>query len=250
MIQIKGLQKQFGKHEVLKGIDLNIEEGEVVGIIGPSGSGKSTLLRCIDFLEKPDKGYIELDGFSVDVENAKKKDIQYLRQNTAMVFQQFNLFSQKTSTENVMEGLVTVQKISKEKARETAEDFLKKVGLDDRMDYYPRQLSGGQQQRVGIARALALNPKVILFDEPTSALDPEMVGEVLGVIKGAAKEGRTMIIVSHEMSFIREVADKVVFFDNGVIVEQGTPEEVFTHTKNERTKQFLSRFNRGFVYNI
>lgn len=250
MIQIKGLQKQFGKHEVLKGIDLNIEEGEVVGIIGPSGSGKSTLLRCIDFLEKADKGCIELDGFSVDVENAKKKDIQYLRQNTAMVFQQFNLFSQKTSTENVMEGLVTVQKIGKGKARETAEDFLKKVGLGDRMDYYPRQLSGGQQQRVGIARALSLNPKVILFDEPTSALDPEMVGEVLGVIKGAAKEGRTMIIVSHEMSFIREVADKVVFFDNGVIVEQGTPEEVFTHTKNERTKQFLSRFNRGFVYNI
>lgn len=250
MIQIKGLQKQFGKQQVLKGIDLNVKEGEVVGIIGPSGSGKSTLLRCIDFLEKPDKGFIQLDDFSMNVENAKKNDIQYLRQNTAMVFQQFNLFRQKTSTENVMEGLVTVQKINKEKAHEIAQDFLKKVGLGDRMDYYPRQLSGGQQQRVGIARALALNPKVILFDEPTSALDPEMVGEVLGVIKGAAKEGNTMIIVSHEMSFIHEVADRVIFFDNGVIVEQGMPEEVFNHTKNERTKQFLSRFNKGFVYNI
>ncbi|WML32842.1 amino acid ABC transporter ATP-binding protein [Clostridium sp. OS1-26] len=250
MIQIRGLQKQFGSDQVLKGIDLTIKDGEVVGIIGPSGSGKSTLLRCIDFLEKPNKGHIQVDDFSMNVENPKKKDILYLRRNTAMVFQQFNLFKQKTSMENVMEGLVTVQKISKEKAYETAQNFLKKVGLGDRMDYYPRQLSGGQQQRVSIARALALNPKVILFDEPTSALDPEMVGEVLEVIKEAAKEGRTMIIVSHEMSFVREIADKVVFFDNGAIVEQGTPDEVFLHTKNERTKQFLSRFSKSFVYNI
>lgn len=250
MIQIKGLHKKFGKNHVLKGIDLTVEDGEVVAIIGPSGSGKSTLLRCIDFLETPNEGTIALDDFSVDVAKAKKPDILHLRRNTAMVFQQFNLFKHKTATENVMEGLVTVQKVDKAKASEAARHFLKKVGLSDRMEYYPRQLSGGQQQRVGIARALALNPKVLLFDEPTSALDPEMVGEVLAVIKSAAKEGRTMIIVSHEMSFVHEIADKVIFLDGGVVVEQGTPEDVFVHTKNERTKQFLARVNLTFTYNI
>ncbi|OPA75272.1 amino acid ABC transporter ATP-binding protein [Paenibacillus selenitireducens] len=250
MIQIKGLHKKFGKHHVVKDVNLTVEDGQVIAIIGPSGSGKSTLLRCIDFLETPQSGVIALDDFTVDVTKASKRDILYLRRNTAMVFQQFNLLKYKTAVENVMEGLVTVQKMNEKEARVTANTYLDHVGLHDRKDYYPRELSGGQQQRVGIARALALNPKVILFDEPTSALDPEMVGEVLAVIRAAAKEGRTMIIVSHEMSFVREIADRVVFFEEGSIVEEGTPEEVFRQPKNERTKQFLARVNLPFNYEI
>lgn len=250
LIELKGIEKYFNKHHVIKGVDLKVNKGETVVIIGPSGSGKSTLLRLMNFLEKPSKGDITLDNHNVNVLEAKKSDILYLRKNTAMVFQLYNLFKNKTAVENVMEGLITVKGLGKEEARDIALNHLEKVGLSDKVDYYPSELSGGQQQRVGIARALSLNPKVILFDEPTSALDPEMVGEVLRVMKKVTDEGITMIVVTHEMSFAREVADRVVFFDEGVIVEEGTPEEIFTSAKNERTKQFLSRVNEGFVYNI
>ena len=239
MIELKGIQKYFGENHVLKGIDLEVKKGEVVVIIGPSGSGKSTFLRCVNFLETPSSGEITLDGNHFEVTNVKKKDILYITRNTAMVFQQYNLFKNKTALENVMEGLTIVQKKDKEQAKKEAMTQLNRVGLSERVDYYPRQLSGGQQQRVAIARALALNPKVILFDEPTSALDPEMVGEVLSVIKSVTDIGVTTIIVTHEMSFAREVADKVIFMDEGRIIEQGTPEEIFNHPKNERTIQFL-----------
>lgn len=243
MIELKGIEKYFGENHVLKGIDLEVKKGEVVVIIGPSGSGKSTFLRCVNFLETPTKGEITLDGNHFEVTNVKKKDILYITRNTAMVFQQYNLFKNKTALENVMEGLIIVQKKDKEQAKKEAMTQLNRVGLSERVDYYPRQLSGGQQQRVAIARALALNPKVILFDEPTSALDPEMVGEVLSVIKSVTDIGVTTIIVTHEMSFAREVADKVIFMDEGQIIEQGTPEEIFNHPKNERTIQFLQRVN-------
>ena len=250
MIKIQGLHKKFGKHHVLKGIDLEVNDGEVMAIIGPSGSGKSTILRCLNFLEAPQEGTIAIDDFSVNVAQAKKEDILYLRRHTSMVFQQFYLFKQKTALENVMEGLVTVQNVPKDEAAVLARQLLTKVGLADRTDYYPRQLSGGQQQRVGIARSLAMNPKVLLLDEPTSALDPEMVGEVLAVIKSVIKEKQTMILVSHEMSFVHEIADRVIFLDEGVIVEQGTPTQVFNETKNDRTKQFLARVNLTFAYDI
>lgn len=246
MIELKGIQKYFGNHHVLKGIDLEVQKGEVVVIIGPSGSGKSTFLRCINFLEKPTEGEIVLDGHHFDAKTIKKKDILYLTRNTAMVFQQYNLFKNKTALENVMEGLIIVQKKDKKQATEEALDQLTRVGLADRVNYYPRQLSGGQQQRVAIARALALNPKVMLFDEPTSALDPEMVGEVLSVIKSVTEAGLTTIIVTHEMSFAREVADRVIFMDGGYIVEQGTPSEVFDSPKNERTIKFLKNVSGSF----
>ncbi|MCY9514029.1 amino acid ABC transporter ATP-binding protein [Paenibacillus apiarius] len=250
MIQIKGLHKKFGKHHVLNGVSLTVEDGQVIAIIGPSGSGKSTLLRCINFLEMPQSGTISLDDVIVDVSTATKRDMLHLRRNTAMVFQQFNLLKYKTAIENVMEGLVTVQGVRENDARDIACAYLDRVGLGDRKNYYPRELSGGQQQRVGIARALALHPQVILFDEPTSALDPEMAGEVLAVIRSAAKEGRTMIIVSHEMSFVQEIADKVIFFEQGAIVEEGTPKEIFREAKHERTKQFLSRVHLPVDYAI
>jgi ABC-type polar amino acid transport system ATPase subunit len=250
MIQLRGLKKRFNAHQVLRGIDLTVEEGEVVGIIGVSGSGKSTLLRCIDFLETPDEGTIVFDDLSFDVSKAQKKDIMYMRRNTSMVFQLFHLFKYKTTLENVMEGLMTVQKKPEDEAKKIAEGYLIRVGLEDRMQYYPNKLSGGQQQRVAIARSLALNPKVMLLDEPTSALDPEMIAEVLTVIKNVAKEGRTMIIVSHEMNFIYDISDKVIFLEDGLILEQGTPREVFTSPKNERTRQFISRVNLGNNYVI
>ncbi|MFW5433550.1 amino acid ABC transporter ATP-binding protein [Paenibacillus apiarius] len=250
MIQIKSLHKKFGKHHVLNGVSLTVEDGQVIAIIGPSGSGKSTLLRCINFLETPQSGTISLDDVIVDVSTATKRDMLHLRRNTAMVFQQFNLLKYKTAVENVMEGLVTVQGVRENDARDIACAYLDRVGLGDRKNYYPRELSGGQQQRVGIARALALHPQVILFDEPTSALDPEMAGEVLAVIRSAAKEGRTMIIVSHEMSFVQEIADKVIFFEQGAIVEEGTPKEIFREAKHERTKQFLSRVHLPVDYAI
>lgn len=250
MIRIQGLHKTFGKHVVLHHVDLTVEEGQVVAIIGPSGSGKSTLLRCLNFLETPQTGSIALGDYELNMSKATKHDILYLRRNTAMVFQQFHLLKYKTALENVMEGLVTVQGIKAQQARDIASSYLDRFGLQDRKDYYPRELSGGQQQRVGIARALALQPKVILLDEPTSALDPEMVGEVLAVIRSAAKEGRTMIIVSHEMGFVQEIADKVIFFDQGSIVEEGTPKEIFRAAKHERTKQFLSRVIRPADYVI
>ncbi|CAN7606670.1 amino acid ABC transporter ATP-binding protein [Paenibacillus sp. LjRoot153] len=250
MIQLTNITKSFGKNEVLKGINLTVQKGEVVCILGPSGSGKTTLLRCLNYLEKPNLGEVTIGDFTVNCKRLSKGEIHALRQKTAMVFQHYNLFKHKTVIENVMEGLMIVQKQSKEKARETSVKVLEKVGLGSKLDAYPSQLSGGQQQRVGIARALALNPEVILFDEPTSALDPELVGEVLDVIQKIAKEGITMIIVTHEMGFAREVANHVVFMDEGVIVEEGNPRDIFGNAKEERTKQFLKRITPEWSYNI
>ncbi|MDQ0245092.1 cystine transport system ATP-binding protein [Bacillus fengqiuensis] len=244
MIEIKNLHKQFGQTEVLKGIDLKIEEGNTVCIIGPSGSGKTTLLRCLNLLETPTKGTIKLGKFSLDFQEKKpvpKDQVVKFRQQTGMVFQGYNLFPHMTALENVMEGLVYVRKQDKEASRTKALQLLEKVGLSERANHYPSQLSGGQQQRVGIARAMAMEPEVLLFDEPTSALDPELVGEVLKVMKELAKEGMTMVVVTHEMNFAREAADKIVFIDKGVIVEEGTPQQIFEHTGNERTLQFLNK---------
>lgn len=250
MIQLEQISKSFGKQEVLQSIDLQVKKGEVVVILGPSGSGKTTLLRCINYLEKPDAGRITIGDLKVDTKHPTKKEIHALRQQTAMVFQQYNLFKHKTALENVMEGLTIVRKMPKEKARAISVQVLEKVGLGNKLDHYPVQLSGGQQQRVGIARALALNPEVILFDEPTSALDPELVGEVLSVIRKIAKEGITMIVVTHEMDFARDVANHVVFMDGGLVVEEGTPEEIFQRPKEERTRQFLSRITPQATYSI
>ncbi|MGZ0084819.1 amino acid ABC transporter ATP-binding protein [Caldibacillus thermoamylovorans] len=245
MIYLQGIKKSFRNQEVLKGINLTIEKGKVVTILGPSGSGKSTLLRCINFLEKPDEGVVQIGDVRVVAEKANKKDIMALRKQSAMVFQHYNLFAHKTVLENVMEGLIVAKKMKKAEARQRSEQVLEQVGLSDKLNYFPSQLSGGQQQRVGIARALALNPEVILFDEPTSALDPELVGEVLAVIKDIAKEGITMLIVTHEMQFAREVSDQVLFMDGGVIVEKGMPMEIFTNPREERTRKFLKRISGG-----
>ncbi len=242
MIKLTNVHKKFGDLEVLKGIDLEVGKGEVVTVLGASGSGKTTMLRCINFLERADEGSLEIDGNVIDMKTAGKKDILNVRRQAAMVFQHYNLFANKTVLENVTQGLVTVQKMPSAEARQKGEFYLEKVGLADKRNSYPIQLSGGQQQRVGIARALALNPKVILMDEPTSALDPELVGEVLSVIRKVAEEKRTMIVVTHEMAFAREVSDKVVFMDSGVIVETGRPEDIFTNPKAERTRQFLQRY--------
>ena len=239
MIRYDNIHKVFGDLEVLKGINFEIGTGEVVCILGPSGSGKTTLLRCTNFLETPTKGKVTLDDVTVDAEHHNKKEIQSIRRLSTMVFQNYNLFRNKNALENVMAGLTIVQKKSKAEAKEIAEHYLKVVGMSERMTYYPSQLSGGQQQRVGIARGLALQPHAILFDEPTAALDPELVGEVLNVMKDVAKTGITMAVVTHEMGFAREVADRVVFMDGGVVVEQGAPSEVFDHPQNPRTKQFL-----------
>jgi len=241
MLEITNLYKSFGKLEVLKGIDLKINKGEVIAILGPSGSGKSTLLRCINFLESADKGTISIDGLKLNVEKVSKKEIYESRQLSTMVFQNYNLFKNKTALENVTEALIKVKRVPKEKAILLGEELLIKVGLLDKRDTYPIQLSGGQQQRIGIARAMALSPKVLLFDEPTSALDPELVGEVLSVIGNLAKEGMTMAIVTHEMEFARRVADRVIFMDGGVIVEEGKPVDIFTNPKHPRTKQFLNQ---------
>ncbi|MGG1636901.1 amino acid ABC transporter ATP-binding protein [Paenibacillus sp. FSL A5-0031] len=250
MIKLTQIRKSFGRNEVLKGIDLTVKKGEVVAILGPSGSGKTTLLRCINYLEKPSDGQISIGDFTVNCKRPDKKGIHTLRQKSAMVFQQYNLFKHKTAIENVMEGLLIVKKLPKEEARQKSEELLEKVGLGNKLHAYPSELSGGQQQRVGIARALALNPEVILFDEPTSALDPELVGEVLSVIRKIAKEGITMIIVTHEMSFAQDVASHVVFMDGGAIVEEGRPNDIFTNPKEERTKQFLKRITPEGVYSI
>lgn len=241
MIELKGLHKAFGKQEVLKGIDLKVEKGEVVVILGPSGSGKTTLLRCLNFLEQPDDGEIAIGSTRVHCNHVSRQEILAIRRSTAMVFQLYNLFKNKTALENIMEGLVIARKVPREQAEATSRQLLAKVGLADKGDAYPSQLSGGQQQRVGIARALALNPEVILFDEPTSALDPELVGEVLGVMKKVAQEGLTMIVVTHEISFARDIADRVIFIDGGIIVEQGPPADILFHPREERTKQFLKR---------
>ena len=241
MIELNHIKKSFGKLEVLKDVSLKVDDGEVVVILGPSGSGKTTLLRCINFLEKADSGELKFGDKDIDIHHAKKKEILYVRRHSAFVFQNYGLFAHKTAIQNVMEGLTQVQKKSKAEATKLAEEALDWVGLLDKKDYYPSQLSGGQQQRVGIARAVALKPDVILFDEPTSALDPELVGETLEVIKKVAQMGITMIVVTHEMSFAEDVADRVIFMDEGVVVEEGKPSEIFYKPKEERTRKFLSR---------
>lgn len=238
MIVVKNLHKYFGKLEVLKGIDCNIKEREVVCVIGPSGSGKSTFLRCLNLLEEATSGEIIIDGIPLTHE---KTNINKIREEVGMVFQRFNLFPHMTALQNVSLAPSKVRGVSSKEAEETALALLKKVGLSDKAQTYPAQLSGGQMQRVAIARALAMRPKIMLFDEPTSALDPEMVGEVLAVMKDLAKEGMTMVVVTHEMGFAREVGDRVIFMDEGVIVEEGAPEDIFTAPRNERTKSFLSK---------
>ena len=245
MVEIQGLTKRFDENVILDDIDLVIKKGDVVAIIGPSGTGKSTLLRCINFLERPQKGIISICNLKVDMANIKKKELITLRQSTAMVFQQFNLFHHKTALENVMEGLLVVKKMNKSEAEKNAYKQLEKVGLSDRAQHYPKHLSGGQQQRVAIARALSMNPELLLLDEPTSALDPELVGEVLDTIRVAAQAGNTMIIVSHEMNFVKNVANRVLFLDGGKIIEDGTPKEIFENPKNKRTKDFLAKINQG-----
>ncbi|MHA3736024.1 L-cystine ABC transporter ATP-binding protein TcyN [Pseudomonas sp. Eth.TT006] len=245
MIVVEKLTKQFKGQEVLKGIDLEVKEGEVVAIIGPSGSGKTTFLRCLNFLEQPTSGRIKVGDIEIDTRrplNQQQSLVRNLRQHVGFVFQNFNLFPHRTALENVIEGPIVVKKMPREQATALGMKLLAKVGLAGKEDAYPRRLSGGQQQRVAIARALAMEPEVILFDEPTSALDPELVGEVLATIRGLAEEKRTMVIVTHEMGFARDVANRVVFFDKGVIVEQGDAKALFANPKEERTRQFLSKF--------
>ena len=238
MIEVKNLHKSFGDLEVLKGIDLIVNEGEVLCLIGGSGSGKSTLLRCINYLDKKTKGEIWIDG---EIVHTREGNINSIRQKVGMVFQRFNLFPHMTVIQNVMEGPVTIKKMPKAKARKIALELITKVGIEDKIDEYPAMLSGGQQQRVAIARALAMDPKVILFDEPTSALDPELVGEVLKVMKDLAKDGMTMIVVTHEMGFAKEVADRVIFINEGVIAEEGPPDQIFENPQNERLQSFLAQ---------
>ena len=243
MINVKGLHKSFGSNKILKGIDLQVKKGETVVIIGPSGSGKTTLLRCMNLLEIPDKGVVEIGNSRLvfdDNSKPTKNDIVALRKQTGMVFQGFHLFPHQTVIENIMEGQITVLKRSKSEAHKKGVLLLEKVGLADKSEAFPFQLSGGQQQRVAIARAMAMDPDVLLFDEPTSALDPELAAEVLKVMKDLSHEGMTMVVVTHKMSFARDVANKVVFVDGGLILEEGTPEHVFKDTDNPRIKQFLS----------
>lgn len=237
MIKMIDVYKSFGKNEVLKGINLHVERGEVVVIIGPSGSGKSTVLRCMNYLEEPTSGDVIVDGMNLNV----KENINNVRAEVGMVFQRFNLFPHMTVLDNITLAPQKIRKMSKEEAEKIALELLAKVGLQDKADSYPQQLSGGQQQRVAIARALAMKPKVMLFDEPTSALDPEMVSEVLDVMKNLAKEGMTMVVVTHEMGFAKEVGTRVLFVDEGKILEEGPPKDVFEHPTNERTQLFLSK---------
>lgn len=238
MIRVSNLHKRFGKNNVLKGIDEHIEKGEVVVVIGPSGSGKSTFLRCLNLLESPTSGKIVFEGNDI---TDKGTDINKIREKMGMVFQQFNLFPHKTVLQNLTIAPIKVKGLSKQEAEKKAMELLNRVGLADKAEAYPSSLSGGQKQRIAIARALAMEPDVMLFDEPTSALDPEMVGEVLSVMNDLAKEGMTMVVVTHEMGFAREVGDRILFMDNGGIVEEGSPEEIFTNPKNPRTIDFLSK---------
>ena len=245
LIEIEHLSKSFpGGTEVLKDISLEIHKGDIVAIIGPSGTGKSTLLRCLNYLTVPSEGKIRIGECTVDAKSHTKEEVYALRRKSSMVFQQFNLFKNKTALENVMEALTKVQKMPKAEAEEISKRLLEQVGMGDRMDFYPSKLSGGQQQRVGIARALAVNPEVILFDEPTSALDPEWVKEVLATIQEVAKEGRTMLIVTHEISFARQVANRILFMEEGKIQVDAPPEKFFSDTKQERLQQFLSFVRR------
>ena len=240
-LEMNHIKKTFGELEVLKDISLTLEQGEALAIIGSSGSGKTTLLRCLNFLETADAGQLVFDGESFDLAHASRTDIARLRKKTAFVFQNYNLFRNKTALQNVTEGLIVARKLPKEQADEIGMKMLAKVGLADRADYYPRQLSGGQQQRVAIARALASDPEIIYFDEPTSALDPELTGEVLSVMRQLAEEGMTMLVVTHEMGFARNVSSKTVFMENGVVVEQAPSQQFFASPKEERTRAFLRR---------
>ena len=243
MIEARKIRKSFGDILVLDDISLKVEKGDVIAILGPSGSGKTTLLRCLNFLEKADSGELVFDDVVYDMKNINKKDIATIRKKTAFVFQNYNLFLNMTAMQNVMEGLLTARKMDKEKAREKALSALEKVGMLDRKDHYPSQLSGGQQQRVAIARALALDPEIIYFDEPTSALDPELIGEVLQVMKKLANEGMTMLVVTHEMNFARNVSNKVILMENSVIVEENDAKSFFENPQEERTKAFVSSVN-------
>ncbi|MDK8142479.1 amino acid ABC transporter ATP-binding protein [Streptococcus parasanguinis] len=247
MIYISELSKTFSGQKVLNNLSLEIQKGEVVALIGSSGAGKSTFLRSLNYLEAPDSGRIKIEDFEVDFEHISQDQILTLRRKLAMVFQQFNLFGRKTALENVKEGLIVVKGLSDQEATKIAREELAKVGLSDRENHYPRHLSGGQKQRVALARALAMKPEVLLLDEPTSALDPELVGEVEKSIANAAKSGQTMVLVSHDMSFVAQVADKVLFLDKGRIIESGTPEEIMQHPKEERTKEFFASYKRTYV---
>ncbi|MFP3090760.1 amino acid ABC transporter ATP-binding protein [Treponema sp. TIM-1] len=249
-LRLEDVHKSFGNNIVLRGISMTVREGEVLVIIGPSGSGKTTLLRCINILERADSGSLVLGETAVNLHGISKKQILEIRRKTAFVFQNYNLFRHKTALENVMEGLVIARKVPEKEARKTAAAALARVGLEDKYDAYPLQLSGGQQQRVAIARTMVLNPEVILFDEPTSALDPELVGETLKVIKNVAKDGVTMIIVTHEIAFAAEVANRIIFMDGGVTIEEGPAEEIIFRPREERTKQFLKRIRPELSYTI
>ena len=244
MIRTKEIRKRFGTLEVLKGIDLLVERGEVVSSVGPSGAGKTTLLRCVNFLERADAGELLFDDEKFDLNHASHRDIARIRQKTAFVFQNYNLFRNKTALQNVTEGLIVARKMKKAEAEAIGRKLLDKVGLSDRCDHYPAQLSGGQQQRVAIARALATNPEIIYFDEPTSALDPELIGEVLNVMRQLAEEGMTMLVVTHEMNFARHVSNRVVFMEGGRIIEQNGAQEFFAHPKEARTQEFLAKINQ------
>ena len=241
MLKVTNIRKAFKDNEVLKGVDIEVNKGDVVTILGPSGSGKTTLLRCINFLEQADGGQLDFDEQHIDYSKVTGKEIKAIRHKTAFVFQNYNLFNNKTALENVTEGLIYGRGVEKKKAIEIAKQALDRVGLSERYDYYPSQLSGGQQQRVGIARAIAVEPEIILMDEPTSALDPELIGEVLGVIKSLADEGKTMVIVTHEMQFAKEISTNVIFMDGGKIVEQGPASKIFTNPDEVRTRRFLRR---------
>lgn len=243
ILSIRDLHMKYNDNEVLKGINLDVKNGEKIIIMGTSGSGKSTMLRCINHLEKATAGEMIFDGKKIEFNNWKKHDIQYVRLNTSMVFQNYNLFAHKTALENITEGLIHVRKMNRHEAIEIAETYLEKTGMIEWKDRYPSMMSGGQQQRVGIARALALQPQIIMFDEPTSALDPELVGEVLKVMRQVAEAGITMLVVTHEVAFARDVADKIAILDQGVILEMGSPEEILKNPKNEKTRKFFSMLN-------
>ena len=244
MLEIRNLRKAFGPLQVLKGIDLDVNKGDVVAILGSSGSGKTTMLRCLNFLERADAGTMDFDGRRIELHRATRAEINALRRRTGFVFQNYNLFANKTALQNVTEGLIIARKMPRRTAEELAHAQLVKVGMDDRADYYPSQLSGGQQQRVAIARAMAADPEIIYFDEPTSALDPELTGEVLAVMRSLAGEGRTMLVVTHEMDFARHAANRVVFMEQGVIVEQNTAEAFFNDPQQPRTQEFLQTYKQ------